>query len=206
MNTDRDNILYAADLAGTLLFAIEGANAAARGQLDMLGVMVLAFVTALGGGIVRDLLLGATPPASLQNWRYVALAFSGGLLVFFLRRYLQGIPATAIIVLDAAALGFFAVAGTEKALNFHMHPFIAMLLGTVTGVGGGVIRDLLLARTPTILQSDIYATAAFFGSVVMILARRAKLSPAVSAVLGGVACFLLRVVAVWQHWNLPRLK
>src|SRR5277367_3146586 len=121
MKKDANKLLFAVDMAGTLLFAIEGA--ATAGNLDLLGVMVLAFATALAGGIIRDLLIGATPPASLRDWRYAAMAFTGGAIVFFLHRYVLGIPGPVMLVLDAAALALFAVAGTEKALEFNIHPF-----------------------------------------------------------------------------------
>ena len=110
MNKGDNKLLFAVDLAGTLLFAIEGATAATAGNLDLLGVMVLAFATARAGGIIRDLLIGATPPASLRDWRYAAMAFTGGAIVFFLHRYVLGIPGPVLIVLDAAALALFAVA------------------------------------------------------------------------------------------------
>ena len=108
--------------------------------------MVLAFATALGGGIIRDLLIAAVPPNSLRDWRYSAVALTGAAIVFFLHRFVQGIPSEVIIVLDAAGLALFAVAGTQKALIYKMHPFIAILLGTITGVGGGTLRDMLLAQ------------------------------------------------------------
>jgi uncharacterized membrane protein YeiH len=132
MKQSENKLLFAVDMAGTLLFAMEGATAAIGGSLDLLGVMVLAFATALAGGIIRDLLIGATPPASLRDWRYSAMAFTGGGIVFFLHRYVQGIPGPAMVVLDGAALALFAVAGTEKALDFGVHPFIAILLGGMT--------------------------------------------------------------------------
>lgn len=198
-------LLFTVDLAGTLLFGIEGATAAIAGNLDMLGLMVLAFATALAGGNLRDLLIGAVPPESLRDWRYSAMAFAGGAIVFFMHRWVQGIPAPVLIVLDAAGLALFAIAGTEKALLYKMHPFIAVLLGTITAVGGGTVRDVLLAHIPTVLRADVYATAALVGSVCMILGRKARLSPTQAAVLGGVVCFLLRLVSVWQHWNLPHV-
>jgi uncharacterized membrane protein YeiH len=210
MKYDSDRLLFAVDLAGTLLFGIEGATAAIAGNLDFLGLMVLAFSTALAGGIIRDLLIGAVPPSSLRDWRYAATAFAGGAIVFFMHRLFmqgiaQGVPATVIMCLDAADLGLFAVAGTEKALLHRMHSFIAILLGTITAVGGGTVRDMLLAQVPTVLRADVYATAAMAGSAVMILARRLGLSPNLAAGLGGIVCFVLRVVSVWQHWNLPRV-
>ena len=200
-----NTLLFAADMAGTLLFGIEGAEAAITGNLDLLGLMVLAFSTALAGGIFRDLLIGAIPPSSLRDWRYSAMAFTGAVIVFFAYRFLQGIPREVILVLDAAGLALFAVAGTEKALLYQMHPFIAILLGTVTGVGGGTVRDIFLAHVPNVLRSDIYATAAMAGAAVMIAARKLKLSHTWAAVCGGVFCFTLRVVSVWRHWNLPKV-
>ncbi len=205
MKYDSDKLLFAVDLAGTLLFGIEGATAAIAGNLDFLGLMVLAFSTALAGGIIRDLLIGAVPPSSLRDWRYAATAFAGGAIVFFMHRFVVGIPGQVIMVLDAGGLALFAVAGTEKALLYKMQPFIAILLGTITGVGGGTVRDMLLAQVPTVLRADVYATAAMAGSAVMILGRRLGLSFNLAAVLGGIVCFVLRVVSVWQHWNLPKI-
>jgi uncharacterized membrane protein YeiH len=205
MKYDAEKLLFAVDLAGTLLFAIEGATAAIAGNLDLLGLMVLAFATALGGGIIRDLLIGAVPPNSLRDWRYSALVFAGAAIVFFLHSFVQAIPGGVIILLDAAGLALFAVAGTQKALIYKMHPFIAVLLGTITGVGGGTIRDMFLARIPNVLRADVYATAALAGSAVMIIARKLGVPPAVAAFMGGVVCFSLRMVSVWRHWNLPRV-
>lgn len=193
-----------ADLVGTFLFAIEGALAAMDGHLDLLGIMVVAFVTALGGGVVRDLLIGASPPNAIRDWRYPMLSFAAGLFTFIFREQIQAVPAWPLVVLDAAGLSLFAMAGVEKALAYGIKPFIAMLMGTVTGVGGGVIRDILLARVPAVLQTDIYATAAFAGAVVAVGARRFGLSTAASAVAGGLFCFVLRLTAVSQGWHLPK--
>ena len=205
LKTDGESLLFVVDLAGTLLFAIEGGSAAATGQLDLLGVMVLAFATALGGGIIRDLLIGAVPPASLRDWRYAVLAFLGGFLVFSLHRFVVGISPWIVLVLDAAGLSLFAIAGTEKALLYKMPAFVAILLGTVTAVGGGVLRDIFLSRVPRLLQSDIYATAAILGSAVMIVTGKLGLSPRWAAISGGATCFALRVLSLWLHWNLPRM-
>jgi len=200
-----DHLLLAADMAGTLIFAIEGAIAGVRGDLDLLGLMVLAFAVALGGGITRDVLIGAVPPAGLRDWRYAALAFSGAALTFGLHGFIAQIPLNVLMVLDAAGLSLFAMAGTHKALLYKLHPFIAALLGTITGVGGGVIRDLFLGQIPNVLRADVYATAALAGSACMIAARKLHMPPAWSAVLGGTVCFLLRVISVWRHWNLPHV-
>jgi uncharacterized membrane protein YeiH len=156
------------------------------------------------GGIIRDVLIGAVPPASLRDWRYPAAAFAGGAIVFFLHPVIRQVPASVIITLDAAALALFAVAGTEKALVYKMHPLVAALLGTITGVGGGTVRDILLAQVPAVLRADIYASAALAGAIVMIMATKLKLPPTLAAILGGLVCFSLRVISVWQHWSLPQ--
>lgn len=205
MPAETDTLLYAVDLTGTFFFAIEGAIAAISGNLDLLGLLVLACATAFGGGILRDLLIGDIPPASLRDWRYVAVAVAGGTCVFFLHRQVEGAPGWLMTVVDAAGLSLFAVAGAEKALQFKMHPFIAALMGMITGVGGGIVRDLLLAQVPRVLRADVYATAALAGAVIMLVARKLRLSPTWAAVLGGTACFLLRMISVWRHWNLPKV-
>src|SRR5215470_16218794 len=163
MKTDKDNLLFVADIAGTFLFAIEGAIAGVQGNLDLLGLVVLAFATAMGGGISRDILIGVLPPAALRDWRYPTVAFAGAFLIFFLHSYILQLPPFGLVLVDAAALSLFAVAGTEKALAYGIHPFIAVLLGTITAVGGGTIRDIFLARVPLVLQRDVYATAAMLG-------------------------------------------
>jgi uncharacterized membrane protein YeiH len=206
MKYDSAKLLFAVYLAGTLLFGIEGATAAIAGHLDLLGLLVLAFSTALAGGIIRDLLIGAVPPSSLRDWRYSAVAFAGAAIVFFLHNFIHGIPPALIVVLDAGGLALFAVAGTEKALLYQMHPFVAILLGTITGVGGGTVRDILLAQIPVVLRADVYATAAMAGATAMILGRKLGLSPTLAAVLGGVFCFCLRMISVWRHWNLPTVS
>ena len=205
MKYDSPKLLLTVDLAGTFLFAVEGAGTAIRGNLDLLGMMVLAFSTALAGGVVRDLLIGAVPPESIKNWRYATAAFTAAMLTFFFYRMVEAFPPRLMTVLDAGGLSLFAVAGTEKALEYKIHPFMAALLGTITGVGGGTIRDIFLAHVPRVLQSDIYATAALAGAVVLIVSRKLELSPAVAAFAGGGFCFLLRVVAAALHWNLPRI-
>lgn len=200
-----DRLLSVADIAGTFLFAIEGATAAVTGDLDLLGLMVLAFSTALAGGITRDLLIGAVPPQSLCDWRYPTVAFTGAAIVFFLHPFFENLPTQPLIVLDAGALALFAVAGTDKALKYKMHAFVAALLGTITAVGGGTIRDIFLAQIPNVLRADVYATAALIGSAVMIIARRLRMGDTPSALLGGASCFLIRLISVWRHWNLPHV-
>ena len=200
------HFLLVVDYLGTLLFAVEGAMAAIRAQLDLLGVVVLAFSTALGGGIIRDLLIGATPPASIRNWHLGAIAFLGAGITFCFYGAVGRIPEPLLLTLDAAGLSLFAVSGAAKALAFDIHPFVAVLMGAITGVGGGTVRDMMLARVPGVLRSDIYAVAAMAGSVVVVTGIRLGRSPRWMAWIGGMCCFILRIVAVWRHWNLPSIQ
>jgi len=205
LRSNSDVLLNAFDLAGTLVFALEGAMRAIRGDLDFLGLLVLAFVTAVGGGIIRDLLIGATPPAAIRDWRYFGIAILGATAVSFFYQWVQAIPDQLVITLDAAGLALFAVAGVEKALDFQMHPLMAVVMGGITGVGGGTVRDLLLAQVPSVLRKDVYASAALAGGVVMVLLLKAKAPRAVAMLAGGGACFALRMVSVARGWNLPHL-
>lgn len=195
-------LVLLADLGGTFVFALEGALAALGGHLDLFGAMVLAFATALGGGVIRDVLMGFLPPSALRAWTYPATAFVAAAVAFGIDRHVH-IPPLLLITLDAAGLALFAVAGTEKALNAGLHPLSSVLLGVITGVGGGTIRDVFLAHVPAILRVDVYATAALFGAVVLVFCRRLGLSAALGATLAAAACFVLRMIAVWQHWQLP---
>jgi uncharacterized membrane protein YeiH len=202
---DSARLLLIVDLLGTFVFALEGAIAAVQGNLDLLGVMVLAFATALGGGIIRDILIGAAPPNAIRDWRYPTTAFVAAAFVFLRHSSVSHIPASFLLTADAAGLSLFAVAGAGKALDFHIHPLLAVLMGGITGVGGGTVRDVLLNRIPTVLHSDVYATAALLGATVMVVGLKLRMPPVLATSLGAVACFALRMLAVWHHWNLPKV-
>jgi uncharacterized membrane protein YeiH len=203
MQSRAAKLLYLIDLAGTLLFAIEGASAGIKDELDVLGLTVLAFCTAMGGGMIRDVLIGSVPPNALKDWRYSVAAISGAAIVIFFHPFLRQTPANLLMVLDAVGLSLFAVSGAGKAMMFELPAINAILLGGITGVGGGTIRDVLLAKVPTVLWADVYATAALAGAATLVIARKLGVPPVMSAVLGGVVCFVLRVLSVWQHWSLP---
>lgn len=205
MKAAPDKLLLAVDLAGTFVFGLEGAVAGVRGNLDALGLMVVAFATALGGGLVRDLLIGSVPPNAIRDVRYGLCAFAGAAVVFFLHPFVQQVPEPLLVLIDAAGLSLFAIAGARKALDYNIPPFSAVLMGGITGVGGGTIRDLFLAQVPAVLRTDIYAVAALLGAALMVIGVRLKLSPAAMALVGGLACFTLRMVSYHLHWNLPRL-
>jgi uncharacterized membrane protein YeiH len=199
-----ERLLFTAEIAGTLVFAVEGAMAAVNANLDLIGILTLAFCTALGGGIIRDVLLGALPPAALRDWRYPTIVLCAAALVFFLHQEVRAIPVAYIQVLDAAGLAIFAIAGTEKAMLHKMNPLVAVFLGTITGVGGGTVRDVLLNQVPTVLRFEVYASAALLGSICMAAATTIRIRSTWAASLGGVVCFVLRVVSLWKHWNVPR--
>jgi uncharacterized membrane protein YeiH len=205
IKNDSAKFIVALDLIGIFVFAVEGAMAAIEGDLDLLGLMVLAFSTALAGGIIRDVLIGATPPGALRDWRYATTAFAAALIVFGWHDFVSQIPYSALMVADAAGLSLFAVAGAAKALNYDIPPFIAILMGGITGVGGGTVRDILLAQVPAVLWSDVYATAALAGAAVMVAGLKLRLPPTLMTIIGAATCFLLRVIAVWRHWSLPRV-
>jgi uncharacterized membrane protein YeiH len=199
-----DALLLVLDLLGTFAFALNGALTAVRTiQLDIIGVITLATITAIGGGILRDLVLGAVPPATFADWRYLAVAAVGGLLAFFLGRLL--VRAEPVIeILDAAGLSLFAVTGALKALDYGLGPGQAIILGAVTGVGGGTIRDVLLRKVPVVLHSGLYATPAIIGAATVVGATAAGLRGAPVAIGAAVLCFVIRMVAVRYHLNAPR--
>lgn len=153
-------VVLAVDLAATFVFAVEGGLAGVDARLDLFGVLVIALITATGGGMLRDVLMGDTPPRSLRTARYVLLGIGGGLLAFLIHRSIAEVGQDLLVGLDAMGLSLFAVSGAALALAAGMHPLTAVLLGTITAVGGGTIRDILLNRVPVILEANIYAVAA----------------------------------------------
>jgi uncharacterized membrane protein YeiH len=205
LNNRADKLLATVDLAGTFLFALEGAIAAIHGNLDFLGMVVLAFVTAVGGGIIRDLLIGAIPPGAIRDWRYTAIAMAGAATAFFFHQVVQEIPIMLMLTLDAAGLALFAISGAGKALDYEVHPVMAIVMGGITGVGGGTLRDLLLAEVPTVLRADVYATAALLGAAILVIGLKLNLPRVAVGVAAGSACFLLRMAAIVFHWNLPKV-
>jgi uncharacterized membrane protein YeiH len=190
------------DLGGTFAFALSGAMAGIRRRLDVFGVMVLSFAASTFGGIARDVLIGATPPAALKDWRYLAVSLVAGGLAFYRLSLIEKLR-NPVQALDAAGLALFAVAGTQKALAFGLSPLMAALLGMVTGIGGGVARDVLLAEIPSVLRSDLYAVAALAGAAVVAGGNSLHAPVLITAVCGGVTCFGLRMMAIRWGWHLP---
>lgn len=183
------------DLAGTFVFAISGAMLGVRRGLDIFGVLVLSFAASTSGGIARDVLIGATPPAAIGDWRYLAVALAAGLITFVASSPLSRLR-TAILIFDAAGLALFAVAGTQKALAFGLNPVASALLGMLTGIGGGIARDILVARTPAVLRGELYAIAALAGASLVVVGQELGWPVAPTALGAGMACFGLRLAAI----------
>jgi uncharacterized membrane protein YeiH len=197
-----NTFLVVFDLAGTFVFALSGAVAAVKHRLDVFGVLVLCFAAGNSGGIARDVMIGAVPPVAINEWRYVAVSILAGLTVFF------GYPlinrmSSPVLLFDAAGLGLFCVAGADKALAFHVGPIAATLLGMLTGIGGGMVRDLLVTEVPTVLRTELYAVAALLGAAFTVGGQRLGLPLHVAAPIGALLCITLRVLALRYGWHLP---
>ena len=194
--------VYALDLLGTFVFAISGATLGVRKRLDLFGVLVLSFAAAVSGGIARDVLIGATPPAALAGWDYIAVSCAAGLATFFRSGDVERLR-NPVQLFDAVGLGLFAVTGATKALAAGLPPVPAMLLGMLTGIGGGIARDILAARIPVVLQADLYAVAALAGAAVVVAGERLGLPQAPVPATGAVLVFVLRFLAIRRGWRLP---
>jgi len=193
----------ALDLLGTFVFGLSGALLAVRRGLDVFGILVLSLAAALAGGILRDVTLGATPPAALQDSRYLLAGLAAGAVVFAAHRVIARM-ARPVMVLDALGLGLFAVAGCRKALDHGLDPLPALLLGVLTAVGGGALRDLLVAEVPRVLREEVYALAALAGAAVVVAGRHFALPEAGVVVAGVALAFAVRVISVWRGWQAPR--
>jgi len=194
-------VLVVFDLVGIFVFAISGALVAVRKQLDVFGVLVLAGTTGLGGGFLRDVLIDATPPAALADWRYLLVPVVAGVAAFAWHPAFARLERT-VTVLDACGLGLFCVTGALKALDHGLGPAPAALMGMVTGIGGGMLRDLLASRVPVIFRGELYAIPALAGAVVVVVGVH-HVPLVVVALVGGGLCTSWRLLAIWRHWQAP---
>jgi uncharacterized membrane protein YeiH len=193
------------DLAGTFVFALSGALAGAKRGLDLFGVLVLSFAAGNSGGITRDLLIGAVPPGAVGDWRYLGVSLLAGIVTFYCSPLIVRMS-NPILMFDAAGLALFAVAGASKALAYGLNPVMSTALGVVTGIGGGMVRDVLLAEIPTVLRAELYAVAALAAAVIVVVGHMLQLPPAPVTALALMSCFLLRVIAIRRGWRLPVAK
>jgi uncharacterized membrane protein YeiH len=190
------------DLLGTFAFAISGAIAAEQKRLDLFGVFAIAYLTATGGGIFRDICLGALPPVGISDWRYFACSVIAAAITIWARPIADHLRHP-VVFFDSFGLGFFAVFGAYKALLFGSNVEVAIVLGTLTAVGGGALRDVVLNRVPIILQKEIYALAALVGAAVQVLGQKMGWWVAATPWCGASLCFLIRYLSLRYSWNLP---
>ncbi len=201
-------LLLILDLAGVAVFAVSGGLLAVRQRLDIVGVLTLAVVTGLGGGVIRDVIIGDVPPPGLADWRYLVTASVAGLLTFWAHPALER-TVRLVNVFDAFGLGLFAVAGAVKASEYGLGPVPAALLGMVTGIGGGMIRDVLADRVPVVLSNgELYAIPAVAGATVAVVGYHLDAPTAWLALPAAALTIAWRLLAIWRGWHapLPRLR
>ena len=199
------SLLLTLDLAGTAVFAISGAAVGVQHRLDVFGVCVMAFVAGNAGGMLRDLLIGAIPPVAIVGWWYVTISLLAGVITFIWHPRLERLH-TPILIFDAAGLGLFSVSGAQKALAFGANPLVAALLGMLTGIGGGMLRDVLVREIPTVLRKDFYALAALAGAGVVVAAPQFHVRPIAATIGGAALCFVVRLAAIRRGWALPTAR
>ena len=197
--------LMVLDFVGTFAFALSGAIAAVKRELDFFGVLVLSFVAATAGGIIRDALIGAIPPASLIDWRYLAISLLAGILTFYWFPLIDRLKSP-VQLFDAAGLALFAVTGAQKALGYGLDAPMAALLGMLTGIGGGMARDVLLIEIPTVLRAELYAVAALAGAVVVVVGESLNMPSTATTLTGAALCLGLRLGSIYRGWHLPKAR
>lgn len=198
-----DHLVLVADLAATALFSLEGSLVAIAADLDLFGILVVGFATALGGGITRDMIIGSGPPLAMRFMRYPVAALTAAALAILVTIPAWTIPDGLLVTLDAGGLALFAVSGAKRAIDHGLNDVSATLLGVLTGVGGGVIQAVLLSRVPAVLTEQIYASAALAGLIVMLVGIRKGVAPGRMMVIGALTCFTLRVISWNLGWSLP---
>ncbi|UDY22372.1 trimeric intracellular cation channel family protein [Nocardioides sp. Kera G14] len=202
MTTDPSLLIEIFDLVGIFVYGLAGGLVAVNRSMDIFGVLVLASVTGLGGGIMRDVLIDATPPVALTDWKLLAAVGFAGLLVFFFHPTVSRAEST-IDVIDAVGLSLFSISGSFKAYDYGLSPVASILMGLMTAVGGGVIRDLLSDRVPDIFRGTLYATPAAAGAAVAIVGLETGASEGAAALVGGVVCVVWRLLALYRDWHAP---
>jgi uncharacterized membrane protein YeiH len=199
------SVLYFLDLLGTAAFAASGALAGVQRRMDLLGVVVLGLVTAVGGGTIRDILLGAVPPFCFTDENYLYLSIVVGLFIFYFHHSLDFLHRP-LLYFDALGLATFLVIGTGKALKYEAGFLVAVMMGVMTATAGGVVRDVLSDQVPFILQKEIYATACIFGGILYWFLYQLGLNESLIAVIAAIFVFVIRVTAIHRHWSLPVAK
>lgn len=198
-------LLYLFDLLGTFAFAISGAVAGVRKNFDLYGIIVLALVTAVGGGTIRDVLVGRIPPFIFKDINYFLISIAAALITFFFHKYVEK-TYKLLLIMDAIGLGVFTVIGISVGLQYNIGYFGAVVMGVMTGTFGGMIRDVLQKEVPLVLQKEIYASACIIGGIVFVVFDILKIDNVLNVVISGVVVFLIRFVAIQKNWHLPKAK
>lgn len=191
-------------LVGTFVFGLSGGLAGVRAHLDVFGVVALAVVVGLTGGITRDVLIGVAPQ-TFRDWRYLAVAGAAGVLTFVAHATLSRLERP-VLLLDAAGLALFCVTGASTALEHRVPPVGAVVLGAITGVGGGVLRDILLREIPVVLRSGLYAIPALVGAAVVVVSSESGVDHFIVPILGAGVCFAIRVAGIYLNLNVPTAR
>jgi len=211
-----DKYIFIIEIIGTIAFASSGAMVGIKKQMDLLGVCVLGMTTAVGGGMIRDLILGVTPPVMFQNPTYALIAIAFSVLIFcglyFFQNKLthsrvQGVYDKLMMVFDSLGLGLFTVVGVTTAVNigYETTGFLQIFVGVLTGVGGGVLRDVMAGNTPYIFVKHVYASASIIGAMVCVFMNR-RFGELTAMLVGAAVVFVIRILAARYKWNLPRIK
>ena len=195
-------LLLVLNLAGTFVFGLSGGLAGVQARLDAFGVVVLAVTVGLAGGITRDVLIGI-PPQTFRDWRYLAVAGGAGLVTFLAAPMLERLERP-VLVFDAAGLALFCVTGASTALDYRVGAVAAVVLGAITGIGGGMLRDILLREVPTVLRTGLYAIPALVGASIVVVASESGTHNLVVPIVAAAICFVIRLAGLHFDLNVPR--
>ncbi|MCT4613997.1 MAG: trimeric intracellular cation channel family protein [Marinifilaceae bacterium] len=198
------DIIYFLDMSGVLVFAISGALSASDKNLDLFGAFFAAFITALGGGTIRDLVLGSTPVIWATNMDYFIVIGIAIVLTYFFKRHIMQWKKT-LFIFDTIGIGVFTIIGLEKSLSLGFNPIVSMVMGVVTAVMGGVLRDTFVNDIPLIFRKEIYATACIIGAATYILLNKLELSDEYNLVLTTLLIIIIRTLAIRYKLSLPRI-
>jgi uncharacterized membrane protein YeiH len=190
------------DWVGTLAFALSGGLLGVKKRFDLFGVLFLSFVVSVVGGLIRDVLIGAVPPVAITNVHYFAIAMIAGLITFYWYPRVASLQRQ-ILLLDAVGLGLFAVIGAQKAIDHGINLVMAAILGMLTGIGGGMTRDVLAGDIPFVLRGDLYALAALAGAASVSIGTVLGVPPTYPMLLGAAVCIFLRLMAIYRSWRAP---
>lgn len=200
------SLIYTLDLIGTFVFAISGLRLAAKKEMDLFGATVVAFVTAVGGGTTRDILIGSTPVSWMQDIAYPIAILAALPFTLVFKKYIVNLKRT-FFIFDTIGIALFTISGMQKGLMFDLHPSLAMVMGMVSATVGGVIRDILCNEIPLIFRKEIYATACLSGALVYyLLGAYSSLNSNYTYLITVSVIISIRILSIKFHWSLPKMK